>query len=235
MMGGYYINLSVQTTDAARVRSAVVDVFGSEGFRLLSDEAASAALQGEPDDTGEDGYGALVSGPSGRGWVTVYVDDWADSGLLAKRLSQTLAAPVLEVWVAEDIHWGYNSFAGGEVRDRFADDPAPVAESDAEAAQYQGQPDTLAALLHVPPAPLHAALTGARQHAGQFAAPGVDALAAAVGLPFEHVFTGYDYFWSDDPDEYADDLENWPAFRLLTFQPPAGRDTLTPDILTPDT
>ena len=55
----------------------------------------------------------------------------------------------------------------------------------------------------------------------------MDALAQAVGLPFEHVFTGYDYFFEDDPEDYSQGLEDWLAFRHLAFQPPRGRETLS--------
>jgi len=226
-MGGYYINVNVKTADVSLVRGLVTAIFTGEGFRLIGEEAASVVTEDEdklPD--GDDWYGVLISGASGRGWVSVYVEDWQDSGFLAKRLSQAAQAPVLEVWVANDIHWGYNYYENGEVRDRFTDDPSQVAESAEEAALYRGETTRLAPVLQVPPPRFEAVLQDAREGAGQFAGGAVDALAQAVGLPFEHVFTGYDYFFEDDPEDYSQDLEDWPAFRHLAFQPPKGRETL---------
>jgi len=226
-MGGYYINVNVKTNDAPLVRGLVTTTFIGEGFTLISNEAASVVTENEdnlPD--GGDWYGVLVNGASGKGWVSVYVEDWQDSGFLAKRLSQAAQTPVLELWVADDIHWGYNYYENGEVRDRFADDPSQVAESAEEAALYRGEAARLSPILQVPTPRLEATLQDARQGAGQFAGGAVDALAQAVGLPFEHVFTGYDYFFEDDPEEYSEDLEDWPAFRHLAFQPPPGREAL---------
>jgi len=226
-MGGYYINVNVKTADVSLVRGLVTTLFTGEGFRLIGEEAASVVTEDEdrlPD--GDDWYGVLVSGASGSGWVSVYVGDWQDSGFLAKLLSQAAQAPVLEVWVADDIHWGYNYYENGEVRDRFADAPSQVAESAAEAALYRGEAARLAPVLQAPPARFEAVQQDAREGAGQFAGGAVDALAQAVGLPFEHVFTGYDYFFEDDPEDYSQDLEDWPAFRHLAFQPPKGRETL---------
>lgn len=226
-MGGYYINVSVKTGDAANVRGLVTDIFTGEGFRLIEEKAASVVTEDEdklPD--GDEWYGVLISGASGSGWVSVYVEDWQDSGFLAKRLSQAAQSPVLELWVADDIHWGYNYYENGEVRGRFADDPSQVAESAEEATLYRGEAARLAPVLQVPPARFEALLQEARQGAGQFAGGPLEALAQAVGLPFEHVFTGYDYFFEDDPEDYSQDLEGWPAFRHLAFQPPPGRETL---------
>ena len=227
-MGGYYINVNVKTGDADKVRGLVTTLFTGEGFRLIGEEGASVVTEDEdklPD--GDDWYGVLLSGTSGKGWVSVYVEDWQDSGFLAKRLSQAAQVPVLELWVADDIHWGYNYYENGEVRDRFADDPSQVAESADEAALYRGEAARLAPVLQVPPPRFKALLQDARKGAGQFAGGAVEALAQAVGLPFEHVFTGYDYFFDDDPEDYSQDLEDWPAFRHLAFQPPKGRETLS--------
>ncbi len=226
-MGGFYINVSLKTDDLARAREAVIQTFAAEGFPLLSDKPASSVVEDEDElPDGDAWYGVLVSGASGRGWVTVYVDDWQDSGLLAKRLSQSLAVPALETWVADDVHWGYTYYESGEVRDRYADDPSQVAETGEEAALYAGQADALAAILRVPLAQFGKLLEDAHARAGQFAGGPLDALAEAIGLPFEHVFTGYDYFFSDNPDDYAEDLENWAGFRHLAFGLPKGRETL---------
>lgn len=227
-MGGYYINVNIKTTDAAAMRGLVTTLFTSEGFLPIAEAPASTVTEDEaklPD--GDGWYGVLVSGTSGKGWVSVYVEDWQDSGFLAKRLSQAAEAPVLETWVADDTHWGYNYYEGGEVRDRFADDPSKVAESAEEAALYRGDAATLAPVLQVSAARFEAAQQEARGNAGQFAAGPLDALALAVGLPFEHVFTSYDHFFDDDPEDYSEDLEDWPAFRHLAFQPPPGRETLS--------
>ena len=226
-MGGYYINVSVKSEDAAWVCEAVKAVFTAKGFALLSDEPASVMVEDEdklPD--GDDWYGVIVSGTTQHGWVTVYVDDWQDSGLLAKRLSQSLATPALEVWVADDIHWGYTYYENGTVHDRFADDPTQLAETPDEQALYSGRADALAPILQVPPLRFGQILREAQDRPGQFSGEPLDAVAQAIGLPFEHVFTGYDYFFSDDPEDYGEDLESWPQFRHLAFQPPPGRETL---------
>ncbi len=226
-MGGYYISIHLKTDNPAEVKKSVTGVFTNAGFRLLSDELASAVVEDEdklPD--GDNWYGVLISGKSGRGWVAVYVDDWADIGLLAKPLSGSLSVPALEVWVADDIHWGYTYYENGEVEDRFAEDPAQVAASREEAALYAGNANVLSAILQVPPAQFARTLQDAHAKAGQFAGGPLDAVALAVGLPFEHLFTGYDYFFSDDPEDYSLDLEDWPAFRHLAFQMPKGRETL---------
>ena len=128
-----------------RVRQFVTSLFAAEDFWLIGDQPASVVMDGldDADDATPDGdawYGAIVSGVSGNGWVSVYVDDWQDSGFLAKRLSHSLNTPLLEVWVNEDIHWGYTYYENGEVRDRFADDAFQVAETAEEAALYRGQP-----------------------------------------------------------------------------------------------
>lgn len=227
-MPGYYININIKTDNAARVRAVVTDIFTRDGFTLISNEAASVVTEDEdalPD--GDDWYGVIVSGAAGRGWVSVYVDDWQDSGFLARYLSQLLAAPILEIWVSADIHWGFTYYENGEVRDRFADDPSPLAETREEDALYRGQPKVMAPVLRTSPAKFQELLQDAQTHAGQFAGEPIDALAQAVGLPFEHVFTGYDYFFADDPEDYAQDLERWPEFRFLAFQPPPGRETLS--------
>lgn len=226
-MGGYYIGIHLKTTDAAQVKDAVTKTFADAGFRFLGDEPASAAVDDE--DTLPDGdhwYGVIVSGRTKHGWVSVYIDDWADSGLLAKSVSHALSVPALEVWIADDIHWGYTYYEAGKVQDRFADAPNEVAETPAEAALYAGSADVLAPILQVPPSQFTQTLSEARAKAGQFSGGPLDAVAEAVGLPFEHLFTGYDYFFSDDPEDYSGDLENWPAFRHLAFQMPKNRETL---------
>ncbi len=226
-MPDYYIGVHLRAAEAARVRQAVADVFRGRGFTLIADNPASVVA--EDDDAlpeGDDWYGVVVSGPSGAGWVSVYVDDWADSGLLARELSRTLEVPALEIWVAEDVHWGCTCFLQGDVQGRFADAPDTVADTPEEAAAYAGDAAAFAAVLTAPPAQLQAAFAAAQGAAGTFAGPGVDALCQAVGLPFEHAFTGYEFFFSDDPDDYGPSLHGWKQFRHLSFRPPAGRATL---------
>lgn len=226
-MGGFYIGIHLKTINAAQVKDAVIKTFADAGFRLLGDEPAAAVVDDEdrlPDS--DKWYGVIVSGQTKHGWVSVYVDDWADSGLLAKSVSLALNAPALEAWVADDIHWGYTYSENGTVQDRFADDPSEVAETPAEATLYAGNAEALAAILRVPPAQFTQTLADARAKAGQFSGGPLDAVAEAVGLPFEHLFTGYDYFFSDDPEDYSGDLENWPAFRHLAFGMPKNRETL---------
>lgn len=226
-MPDYYISLHLHTSDAARVRQAVGDVFTERGFTWVADDPASVVT--EDDDAlpeGDDWYGVVVSGRSGAGWVSVYVDDWADSGLLARELSRALAVPALEVWVAEDVHWGCTYFFNGDVQARFADAPDTVADTPEEAAAYRGDASAFTAVLTMPASELQAAFAAAQEAAGTFAGPGVDALCQAVGLPFEHAFTGYEFFFSDDPDDYGPSLQGWRGFRHLSFRPPAGRDTL---------
>ena len=227
-MGGYYISVNIKTADAAAVRGLVTTCFTGDDFKFLEEAPAAAVTEDEarlPD--GDDWYGVLVSSATAKGWVSMYVEDWQDSGLLARRLSQGAEAPVLELWVADDTHWGYNYYEAGEVRDRFADDPSQVAEGPEEAALYRGDASTLAPILQVPAARFEALLQEARANAGKFAAGAVDAVAFAVGLPFEHVFTSYEHFFEDDPGDYSEDLEDWSAFRHLAFEPPPGRETLS--------
>lgn len=226
-MSGYYISVNVRTADATQIRKLVTDICLSEGCSDLGDVAASVAVEDEDAlPPGDAWFGVLVSGAAGTGWVSVYADDWPDSGLLAKRLSASANLPVIEVWVAEDVHWGYTYYENGEVQDRFASDPTRVAETPDEAALYAGDADVLAPILRVPPARLTTLLREAQANAGQFAGGPLDALAEAIGIPFEHSFTGYDYFFADDPEDYAQDLEDWPAFRHLAFAPPPGRESL---------
>jgi hypothetical protein len=228
-MAGYYIGIHARTVDPLPVHDAVASVFAEEGFQRIQDAPAASVV--EDDDAlpdGEDWYGVLVSGRAGDGWVSVYVDDWQDSGVIARALSASLTVPVLEVWVAEDVHWGYTYYESGGIKDRFADDPSRVADDPDEAALYTGDTHALAAIQSASPtAPrLDAVLEKARAASGQFAGAAIDDLANAVGIPFEHLFTGYEYFFHDDPADYAQDLTDWPAFRHLAFVHPEGRDQL---------
>ena len=226
-MSDYYINVNVQAENLGRVHEAVTQVFAEYGFLSAGDQPASVVVDDEDRlPNGDDWYGVMVSSRAGAGWVSVYVEDWQDSGVLARELSRTLAAPALEVWVAEETHWGYNYFENGAVQDRFADDPKKIVETPAEAAQLVGNAEALAAILRSSPTDFGRALCEAQASAGQFAGPGVDGLAQAVGLPFEHVFIGYEAFFEDDPEDFAPSLERWPQWRHLAFRHPSGRETL---------
>lgn len=226
-MPDYYINANVHTRDAESVRRALTDIFTAHGLAPLADTPASLVVEDDDALSNEaEWYGVMVSGPSGRGWVSVYVDDWQDSGVLSRALSEALNVAVLEVWVAEDVHWGYTLFEDGAVTGRYTDDPPSVADTPEEAALYAGRADAFTLLLTQPAPVLQAALETARSKAGEFAGPGVDALAQAVGLPFEHAFTGYEFFFNDDPEDYGPSLEQWDKFRHLAFRTPPGRETL---------
>ena len=138
-MGGYYINVNLKTDDAARVREAVIDASPPKASRCSGrNPPHGRGRRGRLPD-GDDWYGVLVSGAAGTG---------LGLGLRGRLAGQRLTrqAPVAVAlssgpgtWVADDIHWGYNYYENGEVRDRFADDPSQVAESEEEAALYQGR------------------------------------------------------------------------------------------------
>lgn len=226
-MSDYYINVNVRAENLTQVQTALTEIFVAHGFLLVSDEAAAVVVDDEDRlPEGEDWYGVLLSSRSEAGWVSVYVEDWQDSGLLARELSRSLNTPTLEIWVAEDTHWGYNYFENGTVLDRFADDPTQIVETPAEAAQLVGHAEALATIRQDPTSEFDAVLRTAQAKAGEFAGPGVDGLAQAVGLPFEQVFIGYESFFEDDPDDYAPTLERWPQWRHLAFRHPAGQETL---------
>lgn len=228
-MSGYYINIHVKADSPAPVQEAVTALFSEHGFQAVGEEAAAVVVEDEdklPD--GEGWYGVVVSGSTLTEWTSVYVEDWQDSGVLAKGLSKALAAPVLEVWIAEDTHWGYTYYENGIVLDRFADDPAKVAETAAEAAGLVGHAETLAAILRVPPAQFDGVLRAAQAASAseEFVGTSIDGLAEATGLPFEHIMIGYESFFEDDPDDYASSLEHWPQWRHLAFRHPAGKEQI---------
>lgn len=223
-MSDEWISIHVRTNDAAQVQQKVIAQFAERGFRLLAD-APAASVVGDEDalaDSG-DGYGVFVSGAA-KGWVSVWVDDWADSGVLARALSRF--GPVLEVWMTGSAHWGYTLFSDGDVRDRFADDPAPLAATPEEVKLYAGNAEMLAELLKASPERLAAILEEARTQAGQFPGGPIDALCDTLGLPFDHVFFGYGDFFDDDPDDYMPGMVGWNGFRHLAFQHPQGREQL---------
>jgi hypothetical protein len=209
------------------VREAVVAAFAAEGFKLIQSDPAAHVVDNEdnlPD--GDDWYGAIISGHTENDWVTVYVDDWKDSGLLARWISETLQTQAIEVWVANDVNWGYTYWENGRVRDRFADDPKTLSVDPAEAAMYTGDPAALGPVLEVTDDAFAKVLAEAKSRAGQFAGPSIGDLSEALALPFEQAFTAYEYFFTDDPDDYTTDLPHWPDFRHLAFRHPHGRERL---------
>ncbi|MGO8674211.1 MAG: hypothetical protein ACLQVD_22965 [Capsulimonadaceae bacterium] len=227
-MGGYYINVNVKADCVGAVYQALVDTLAAEKFRLIQDDPAADVV--DNDDClpeGEDWYGLILSGHADNDWVTVYAADWKDCGLLARRISENLQSQVLEVWVADDVNWGYNYWQNGVVVDRFADDPRVLTVDAAEADLYFGSPAAVGPILEITDDAFAHMLAAARNNAGQFAGPSVGDLCTAVALPFEQAFTAYDYFFTDDPEDYAPDLPQWPQFRHLVFQHPDGRDRLT--------
>jgi hypothetical protein len=212
---------------AEAVRHALCAVFEAQNLPLCGDQPLLAVADDEdllPD--GDDWMGVVVSGVVAPGWVSVYVADWPDSGLLARELSRRLAVPALEIWVAEDHHWGYAYFEDGLVRDRFADAPETVSATPDEAALYGGQPALLQPILQGSVSEAQTALQNAHAGAGQFAGASIDAFVPLLGLPFSHVYTSYDRFFDDDPEDYADDLEQVSEFRHYAFTLPPGREGL---------
>ncbi len=225
-MGGDFISFHLFGAAPPQVRQETILRFASDGFVLtldvpLTQEVIDNTL--EEDDTV---YGVAVSGRSGSGWVSVYVEDWPDSGLLARHLSHALQVPVLEVWGVEDTQWGYTYFENGIVRDRFTNDLA-LLDSPEEAAQHQGSAEALSAVLSTPPSAMDALLRDAHSHPRALAAPFVNTLASQLGLPFENIYQGYTDFFEDDFDEDEPSDEQWQTFRHLTFQHPARQETLS--------
>ncbi len=46
-MGGYYISVNINTTDAAAVRGLVTTLFTGEGFKFLEEAPAAAVTEDE--------------------------------------------------------------------------------------------------------------------------------------------------------------------------------------------
>lgn len=227
-MQGYYISVNVRAENVEEVRNAVIGVCDDEGLSLIQVDPAQRVVDDEDRlPEGDDWYGILVSGTFKPGWTTVYVDDWKDSGMLARTLSAWLKVPVLEIWVAQDIHWGYTYFENGEVRDRYADDPSCVAEAPDEEPLYKGQPDALASIATLPAEEVQAALDKGRAQAGEFAGIGLSAFCDTVALPFERALTSYEHFFTDDPVDYIPEHPDWSQFRHLSFRLPEDRDSLS--------
>lgn len=215
MSHGDLIGIHLRTSDTGAVQQVVAAAFAAEGFFPASTNAASC----------KESYEVVVT-ETAEGWVSVLVDDWPDSGVLAQGLSARLGTAALELWVSGNVHWGYTLYERGVVIDRFADDPRLVGETQTEQALYQGRPEALAPLLRVPAARAAVALEQARHSAGQFAAGPVDAFVECLGLPLEQAFLSIDDFLDGDP-------EDLPPFHLLSFQPPLGRQSLVGDTAVP--
>jgi hypothetical protein len=226
-MNESFIACHLKTSDPRCIEQDLSAFLINEGFPLLRAEPLREALDADAPGHDPDGtLGVVLSSAAGSGWVSVYTADWLESGVLAKALSQRLSLWALELWVVNDLHWGYTLYDSGQVLDRFADNPKNVADTREEQALYRGNPALFLPLLKSPAAQVAPILSRAHAQAGRFAAEPIDALADALGLPFAHAFLGYDSFFENDPEDYADDLEHWPQFRHLTFQIPAGREGL---------
>jgi hypothetical protein len=198
------------------------------GFVPIADEPLAAVAADEtrlPD--GERWYGLICSGKTAGGWVSIYVEDWQDSGALAERISQSMPAHVLEVWIADDTVWGYNYFENGTVRDRFANDPAEVADTKADVLKLSGNPAALKAVLKTTPEEFAALLAKAQASRTDLAAGFVERFCDAVGLNFTHAYTSHDQFFDDDSEDYSPGMEDWEQFRHLAFQHPQGKERIS--------
>lgn len=226
-MRGYYISVNVRADSLESVRNAVIGVCEAEGLPLIQVDPAERVVDDEDKlPEGEDWYGLLVSGIAAPGWVTIYVDDWKDSGYLAKALSRHFDKTVMEIWVAQDIHWGYTCFSGGSVTDRYADDPSLVIDTPEEGPLYKGDPAAMASIATAPAEQLQDILELGRANTGKFAGVAISSLCEALSLPFERVFTSYEHFFTDDPEDFAVEHTDWPQFRHYSFSLPEDRDSL---------
>lgn len=223
-MSDYAISVHILAQDPLRVISAITDTFSADNFALVrianadsvvNEKSAEPSLQ-------DDQYGLFVSGTSGGKWVSVYVDDWKDSGFLAQCISERLATNVIEIWIAESIHWGYTIFNNGVVSDRFANEPDRMGDTKEERALYTGSEFELSKIAGDACAGIFEAARQEQLDAEDFAGSAVACVADAIGLPFEHAIIGYDDFFDEDSEEYAKDLSNWPSFQHLTFHSSRG-------------
>lgn len=225
-MGGYYINISMQADSVETVRNAVIAVFEQEGFSLLQVDPAYRVVDNEDRLPDIEWYGVMISGKTDNGWVTVYVDDWKDSGFLAKKLSAYLSSHAIEIWVADDVNWGYTFWHNGLVIDRFADDPAVMTTNKDESQAYEGSAEKLGPILDVTDDAFQELLSDAHAKAGKFTGPIIGDFCEAIALPFEYAFTAYEYFFTDDPEDYTIDLPEWSQFRHMSFGYPDEKETL---------
>jgi len=221
-----HISIHVRHNDQAAVSAAVSQIFNGAGYGLLTDETAQQAVESE-EELEDDIYGYIVTGATEGGWISIYVDDWVDSGLIAKSVSQTLQAWTLETWIQDEFHWGYTLYNEGAILDRFTDDPYALTNDPDEAALYTGNHETFLPILVQPAETLKTLLDEAQEKAAEEnSTKSVAHLAEAVGIPFEHALIGLEDFFEEDPEDYIPDLENWPTFRFLTFRHPEGKSTL---------
>jgi hypothetical protein len=225
-MDGYFINIHFRAKDVDSIKRSIISVFEKQGFKLTED-APAAEIVGDDSQLPEDDtrYGLVISGLS-NGWISAYVDDWQDSGLLAKEISRRLQVPTLEIWASENVQWGYTYFVAGEVWDRFGNDPAAIADSPAEEKKYIGNPVALADVLVVPPVNLETVLRQAQQEPDEFVSGSISEVCDTVGLPYEHALIGYEDFFETDPEDYQQDLTDWPSFRHLYFIGADGKEKL---------
>jgi hypothetical protein len=206
--------------------AVVSGIFNDAGYGLLLDETGKQAVESE-EELEDDIYGYMVSGPTQGGWVSVYVDDWVDSGLIAKTLSLKLEAYVLETWKQDEFHWGYTLYNLGEVLDRYTDDPYALTNDPDEASMYTGNHELFVPILVQPADTLKTLLDEGQSNSGiEDSTKSVALLAEAVGIQFEHALIGLEDFFEEDPEDYVVDLENWEAFRFLTFKHPEGKSAL---------
>ena len=227
-MSEYAISLHVKDVEQDDVLRTINTIFLEEGFGTPVDMSAAVTVADENEHKDDGGYGVFVGGKTTSGWVSCFVDDWQDSGYLAKRLSDILKTNIIEIWMAESVHWGYTLFFKGAVADRFADDPWQIAESPSERDLYRGNEQELAFVAGNKAEGLIERTRTEQSRAEDFAGAAIAELAAAIGLPFEHGLIGYSDFFEEDPADYSQDLEAWHTFRHLSFGPPAGREQLAP-------
>ncbi|MEZ6186341.1 MAG: hypothetical protein R3F62_15200 [Planctomycetota bacterium] len=181
-------SLHLLTADADGVAAALTELAGAEGLEPTVDEGSSPRA----------GCARfLLVEPRGR-WLSVYMEDaWP----LAGALCSALACPGLAVSRVDDSAFGYEAFAAnGELQDRYhscpdyalgPDDPEPDA---AELATTRGNTSALAATLgdlvdgeRLAEVLLEQRIERLRDHSAYEripeAAAGLEALAAACGLP----------------------------------------------------
>ncbi|MCA8921821.1 MAG: hypothetical protein KDD82_08425 [Planctomycetes bacterium] len=210
-------SLHLLTADVEGVAAALAELAAAEGLEPTTDAGT----------TPKPGCARfLLCGPRGR-WVSVYMEQaWP----LAGALCSALACPGLTVSRVEDSAFGYEAFAAnGELQDRYhscpdyalaPDDPEP---DQAELAATRGDLDALAATLgdladleHLTEVLEEQRIERLREHDayGRLpeARPGLEALAAACGLP--DLYPDF-----DEMRHFAIPDDDLPA-QLLAFRAP---------------
>lgn len=224
-MSETFINVHFRFAAAQTVLDAIKTAFGHEDFESDGEQIADAAVRSE--EAVDDGvYGVMVSGVTGVGWVSAYVDDWVDSGVVAISVSSHLKCWALEIW-REEVTWGCTLYNEGMVLDRFTNDPEMLADDPDFGTLHAGDYAKFQQILTVPPEKLKLLLELSREKsAEEYSVPAISQLADCIGLPFEHALIGLDGFFDDDPDDYVQDLAQWESFRFLTFRHHGGRHSL---------